>query len=665
MKKFAVLMLALCSMLVAEAKPTVKSITSPDGKLKLTVTIEKDIRWSVELDGETIITPSKVAMQIGENEIWGENPRLRKATTGKIDEVIPAPLYKKSEVVDQCSTLTLSFSGNYGIEFRAYNEAAAYRFTTTRKGDYTVKNEVAEFSFEKDNNVYCSYTRSNSNKTFEQQYFQSFEGPYFIEPMTKMGKQRLMYLPVLVDMGDKKVCITETDLVNYPGMYLHNGDQNTSLESHFATVPNEIEQGGHNMLQGEVQTRKPYIAEINGARSFPWRICIVANNDAELLDNDMVFRLSQPNAIGDTSWIKPGKVAWEWWNDWGLYGVDFVPGINNKTYEYYIDFASRNGIEYVILDEGWSVNKKADLMQVVPEIDIKHLCDYGAKRGVGIVLWGGYWAVDRDMDNVFKHYSELGVKGFKIDFMDRDDQQMVDFYERAAATAAKYKMFVDFHGAYKPCGLSRKYPNVVNYEGVNGLEQMKWSGLELDQVTYDVQIPFIRMVAGPMDYTQGAMRNAQKSSYRASNSEPMSQGTRCRQLAMYVIYEAPFNMLCDSPSNYEKEKECTEFIAEIPTVWDQTVALDGKIGEYAVIARRAGENWYVGGLTNWSQREIEVDLSFLPEGTFEIESIQDGVNANKIASDFRIVKQTADNKTKIKVTAACGGGFTMKITPAK
>ena len=375
--------------------------------------------------------------------------------------------------------------------------------------------------------------------------------------------------------------------------------------------------------------------------------------------------MSHPNVIGDTSWIKPGKVAWEWWNDWGLFGVDFKPGVNNRTYEYYIDFAARNGIEYVILDEGWSVNKKADLMQVIPEIDIKHLVDYGKERGVGIVLWGGYWAVDRDMENVFKYYSDLGVKGFKIDFMDRDDQKMVDFYERAAATAAKYNLMCDFHGAYKPCGLSRKYPNVVNYEGVNGLEQMKWSDKSLDQVTYDVTIPFIRMVAGPMDYTQGAMSNSQKAGYRASNSEPQSQGTRCRQLAMYVIFEAPFNMLCDSPTNYEREPECTQFIAEIPTVWDQTVALDGKVGQYAVLARRAGDDWYVGGMTDWNARETEVDLSFLPDGDYRMTIIKDGVNADKIARDFAIESDNVDNTKKIKIRMARGGGFAMKLARVK
>ncbi len=665
MKRLILIMLAVCSFCAVQAKPKIYKLAAPDGKLVVTVSVDDAIRWSVEDEGRTVLAPSQIAMQIGENETWGLDPRVRKALTAKVDATIPSPLYKKAEVEDEYSSLTLQFQGDYAVEFRAYDDAAAYRFVSTRKGDYTVKNEVAEFAFDGDNDVYCSYVRGNKNKSIEQQYYNSFENFYEIEPMSRMGANRLMFLPVLVDLGDRKVCITESDLMSYPGMYLYNPDGSTTLKGNYAPVPDEIKQGGHNMLQGEVQTRKPYIAEVSGARSFPWRICIVAHDDAELLDNDMVFRLSHPNVIGDTSWIKPGKVAWEWWNDWGLFGVDFKPGVNNRTYEYYIDFAARNGIEYVILDEGWNVNKKADLMQVIPEIDIKHLVDYGKERGVGIVLWGGYWAVDRDMENVFKYYSDLGVKGFKIDFMDRDDQKMVDFYERAAATAAKYNLMCDFHGAYKPCGLSRKYPNVVNYEGVNGLEQMKWSDKSLDQVTYDVTIPFIRMVAGPMDYTQGAMFNSQKAGYRASNSEPQSQGTRCRQLAMYVIFEAPFNMLCDSPTNYEREPECTQFIAEIPTVWDQTVALDGKVGQYAVLARRAGDDWYVGGMTDWNARETEVDLSFLPDGDYRMTIIKDGVNADKIARDFAIESDNVDNTKKIKIRMARGGGFAMKLARVK
>ena len=664
MKKSLILTLALCSFAIAQAKPTQKQITSPDGTLKVTVTVADDIRWSVEDDGKRIIAPSQIAMQIGQSEVWGVKPSLRKATVGKIDEVIPSPLYKKSEVDNRCTTLTLAFKGDYAIELRAYDNAAAYRFISTRKGDYTVKNEVSEWDFAGDNTVYGSYVKFNRKGTgnaIEKQYYNSFENAYFVEPLKKMNPERLMFLPVLVEVDDKKVCITESDLMSYPGMYLYNSNGDTALEGNFAPYPDKVTQGGLNMLQGEVQTRKPYIAEVSGPRSFPWRICIVADNDAELLDDDMVFRLSQPNAIGDTSWIKPGKVAWDWWNDWGLYGVDFEPGINNRTYEYYIDFAARNGIEYVILDEGWSVNKKADLMQVIPEIDVKHLCDYAKERGVGIVLWAGYWALNRDMEQVMKHYAEMGVKGFKIDFMDRDDQQMVDFYERAAVTAAKYKLMCDFHGAYKPCGLSRKYPNVVNYEGVNGLEQMKWSTIELDQVTYDVMIPFIRMVAGPMDYTQGAMVNAQKASYHASNSEPMSQGTRCRQLAMYVVFESPFNMLCDSPTNYEKEPVCTEFIAKIPTVWDETEALDGKVGEYCIIARRAGDVWYVGGMTNWDEREVEIDLSFLGEGNYAATEFVDGPNANKLGRDFLKKSIEVKGGSKLKVKMAKGGGFAMKI----
>ena len=348
MKKSLILTLALCSFAIAQAKPTQKQITSPDGTLKVTVTVADDIRWSVEDDGKRIIAPSQIAMQIGQSEVWGVNPSLRKAPVGKIDEVIPSPLYKKSEVDNRCTTLTLAFKGDYAIELRAYDNAAAYRFVSTRKGDYTVKNEVSEWDFAEDNTVYGSYVKFNRKGTgnaIEKQYYNSFENAYFVEPLKKMDPERLMFLPLLVEVDDKKVCITESDLMSYPGMYLYNSNGDTALEGNFAPYPDKVTQGGHNMLQGEVQTRKPYIAGVSGPRSFPWRICIVADNDAELLDDDMVFRLSQPNAIGDTSWIKPGKVAWDWWNDWGLYGVDFEPGINNRTYEYYIDFAARNGIE--------------------------------------------------------------------------------------------------------------------------------------------------------------------------------------------------------------------------------------------------------------------------------------------------------------------------------
>ncbi len=380
----------------------------------------------------------------------------------------------------------------------------------------------------------------------------------------------------------------------------------------------------------------------------------------------MVYKLATPpSQIPDASWIKPGKVAWDWWNAWGLYNVDFRAGVNNDTYKYYIDFASQHGIGYVILDEGWSVNGEADLYQVVPEIDLEELIAYAAKRNVDIILWAGYYAFDKDIEGLCKHYAAMGVKGFKVDFMDRDDQSMVDFHHRAARIGAKYKMLMDFHGSYKPTGLQRTYPNVINFEGVFGLEEMKWSDTSVDQVEYDVTVPFIRMVAGPMDYTQGAMRNGIKKNYYPIYSEPISQGTRCRQLAQYVIFESPLNMMCDSPSNYMKEEECTRFIASIPTVWDETKAINGEISRYVTIARRKGNTWYLGSLTNWDNREIVIDLSFLDKGEYEAEIFRDGINADRIASDYKreIIKVSSDQT--IKINMAPGGGYIAKISKVK
>ena len=411
------------------------------------------------------------------------------------------------------------------------------------------------------------------------------------------------------------------------------------------------------MLQSVVKERENFIARIQGTRELPWRCMVISTEDKELANNDMVYRLAAPSRVEDISWIVPGKVAWEWWNAWNIKNVDFESGINNETYKHYIDFASEYGIEYVILDEGWAVNKKADLFDVVPEIDIEELVEYADNKGVGIVLWAGHIAMERDMEEVCKYYSELGIKGFKVDFMDRDDQKAVNFYYKMAAFAAKYHLIVDFHGAYKPTGLNRTYPNVLNFEGVFGLEQVKWAQ-DIDLVTYETTIPYIRMLAGPMDFTQGAMRNANKGNYRAVWSEPMSQGTRCRQLAEYVIFESPFNMLCDSPSNYRDEDECTKYIAEIPTVWDETIALDGKVGEYTVIARRSGDRWYIGGITNWDEREIEIDLTELGLKNDKGIEFRDGINANKIAEDYVKSSITIENNT-YTAKMSKGGGFVL------
>ncbi len=577
---------------VAQKQFTLKA---PNGKLEAKVIVDKTIQYSISHDGDLMLAESQISMTMTDGSTFGIAPKLSGSATKRVNQTINATIYKRSEIKDNYNELTLKFKGDYNIIFRAYNDGIAYRFISTSKKPFIVENEQAEFNFPNDWKTYVPYVRAK--KTFEAQFYNSFENTYQHIFLSQWDKNRLAFSPVLIEAAKgKKLCILEADLLNYPGMYLHNNDGSHNLKGVFAPYPKEIKQGGHNMLQGEVQSAEPYIAKLQGATAFPWRAIIVAEKDSELTDNDMVYKLATP-AQGDFSWVKPGKVAWDWWNDWNLYRVDFRAGINNETYKYYIDFASEYGIEYVILDEGWAVNLKADLLQVIPEINLKELANYAKSKNVGLILWAGYYAFDRDMEAICKHYHEMGIKGFKVDFMDRDDQPIVDFHHRAAKMGAKYNMLIDFHGTYKPTGLQRTYPNVINFEGVNGLEQLKWSSDELDQVTYDVIIPFTRMVAGPMDYTQGAMRNATKSNYRPVNTEAMSQGTRCRQLAEYIIFESPLNMLCDNPANYMQEKECTEFIASVPTTWDNTIALNGEIAKYVTIARKKRDTWYVGSLT--------------------------------------------------------------------
>lgn len=635
------------------------TVNSPDDKLKLHITIDDKISYSLIHENDLLIDKSLLSMTLGSGETWGEKPIVRNSKTNKKSTVISSPFSKSEEIKDEYNELIVRFRGDWGLIFRVYDDGMAYRFVSQKKSPFTVKSEEASIRFPSDFPAYIPYVRDDAPDPYQS----SFENIYSYAPISNMTSDKLAFLPVLVDANNgKKIGITEVDLESYPGLYLKKGDaEGTTLEADFARYPSRTEQGGHNMLQQRVQEREDFIAKVEGERAFPWRAFIISTEDKQLAVSDMTYKLASPSRIEDTSWIKPGKVAWEWWNDWNIYDVDFQAGINNDTYKYYIDFASKHGIEYVILDEGWAVNLEADLLQVIPEIDLQELIDYGKSRNVGIVLWAGYWAFDRDMENVCKHYSEMGVKGFKVDFMDRDDQQMVDFIYRASETAARYNLLLDLHGMYKPAGLQRTYPNVLNYEGVFGLEQLKWSPETVDMVTYDVTVPFIRMIAGPMDYTQGAMRNASRGNYRPVNSEPMSQGTRCRQLALYVIFESPINMLCDSPTNYMKEPESLEFIAQIPTVWDESVALNGEVAKYLTIARRKGNDWYIGGITGWDARDTEIDLSFLPQGDYKMTLFRDGANAHRKGIDYKKESRQVRSGEKLNVRQAPGGGFAIKL----
>jgi len=631
-------------------------------KLKVAVSIQNDIRYSILSENDEMISPSVISLTLDDGSSFGKNSHLKKQTVKEINETIPTVIYKKKQVSNHCNEAVFEFKENFNLIFRVYDDGVAYRFVSTLNKPFAIRSEEASFNFPGNPHAFIPYV--NKNGSFESQFYNSFENQYTYTLLSEWKAKQLAFAPVLIEAANgKKICITEADLLNYPGMYLYKSESGNGLKGVFAPYPKEIKQGGHNMLQGEVQTRETFISKQEGKCNFPWRAIFISNNDAELTNSDMVYRLASPAVKDDYSWIKPGKVAWDWWNDWNLYNVDFKAGINNTTYKYYIDFASKHKIEYVILDEGWSVNKIADLYQVIPEINLKELVEYANQKNVGLILWAGYYAFNKDIEGICKHYSEMGIKGFKVDFMDRDDQLIVQFLADAASIAAKYHLMLDFHGIYKPTGLNRTYPNVINFEGVFGLEQMKWVDPSVDQVTYDVSIPFIRMVAGPMDYTQGAMRNATKDNFRPVYSEAMSQGTRCRQLAEYIIFESPLNMMCDNPSNYMKETECTEFIAAVPTVWDNTIALNGKVGEYVSIARQKGNIWYVGALTNWNPRNLELDLSFLGNGSFTAEVFKDGVNANRVARDYKKEIITIPANRKLTINMASGGGYVMKIMP--
>lgn len=658
-KKWAVVLLLAAPLWVNAQK--VIDLKDPSGKVQVKVTVGENITYSVCHEGDVMIEPSPISMTLTDGTVFGKEPCLRKKSYQTENQTIYPPIYKKKSIDDYYNQLTLDFKGGYSIVFRAYEDGVAYRFVSALKKPFLVESEQAVFNLPDNPKIFAATPKGRKIDGKENQYHSSFQNTYRHTNLSEWDKSRLAFLPILSEgKGEKKVCITEADLLNYPGMFLKLSPDNKGFYGEFAAYPKDvsIEVRG---LKGMVKTREPYIAKVEGKTAFPWRVMVISEEDIDLLCSDMVYKLATPAKEGDYSWVKPGKVAWDWWNDWNLYGVDFRAGINTETYKYYIDFASKFGIEYVILDEGWAVAGPADLFQIVPEIDMKELIRYADSKKVGLILWAGYRAFDLDMERVCKYYAAMGIKGFKIDFMDRDDQYMVDFNRRCAEVGAKYKLLIDLHGTYKPTGLQRTYPNAINFEGVHGLEEMKWAEPDTDQVTYDVTMPFIRMVAGPLDYTQGAMVNMNKENFKAIYSEPMSQGTRCRQLAGYVIFDSPLNMLCDAPSNYLKEPECTRFIASIPTVWEETKALCGKVGEYLAMARQKDDVWYVGALTNWEARDIELDLSFLGDGEFQAEVLEDGINADRVGKDYKhkAIRISADKK--LKVHLAPGGGYIMKI----
>ena len=622
--------------------------SSPDNKISVTVNVGADIKWSATIEGKEVIYNSKIAMMLVNGRILGENEKVTKASLSKLNDILrPVVANKRSEIKDNCNILTISFNSGFSLQFREYDDGVAYRFETSFKDDITVKDEVSEFVFPEG---------SHSWYPLESSFMSHNERTFIYSSLDTIAKKHLASLPTLFQVNGVDVLVTESDIEDYPGMWLI-GVGSGKISGIWSKYPDTEKLTRDRDLF--VTSTKDYIAKTKGTRTFPWRAFIIAQNDVKLIESDLVYKLAQPNKIEDTKWIKPGHVAWDWWNANNLYGVDFRAGINNDTYKYYIDFASKNGIEYVILDEGWY--PLGNVLVSVPGINVPELCKYAESKHVGIILWVVWKSFWDKIDEAIALYEKWGVKGVKVDFMQRDDQKVVNFYLEAARKTAEHHLLIDFHGAYKPDGLGRTWPNALTREGVKGMENDKWS----KEVTpeHDVTLPFTRMIAGPMDYTPGALVNMDKANFTPNFTRPESQGTRAHQVALYVIYESPLQMLADSPSNYMKEQETTDFIVKIPVVWDDILGIDGKVGEYLLLARRSGKDWFVGALTDWTVRDMDLDLSFLPAGKYLMDIFQDGINADRYAGDYKHLKSSVKSGDKMKIHLAPGGGWAARITP--
>ncbi len=627
----------------------VRSVASPDGHITVNVKITDHIYYDLVADGEEVMWYSPISMSTSFG-VLGVNPQLAEVSNASVDQMIRTVYGIRKEVPDKYNQLTLQFKDGYSLIFRVYDDGVAYRWETDFKGEMIVYNEQVEYRFPEDhemiNHVVDSYTTS-------------YEKLYTRQPVTDVTPENLISLPSVVDAGAVKLAILESDLYDYPGMYLSKktGHRWPQFSAKFPQYPLKTEVGGDRFFNLLVTRRADYIARTGGKRLFPWRAMAVARKDAELLDSDLVYKLARPAKI-ETNWIKPGKVSWDWWNALNLSGVDFKTGINNETYEYFIDFAAKNNIDYVILDEGWS--DQFDLLLSTPRIDMERLTNYANEKGVKLILWAIAHVIDRQYKEAFEQFRKWGIAGVKVDFIDRDDQLAIDFYERFAREAANYHLLVDYHGCSKPTGLSRTYPNVINYEAVRGNEYNKFSKV-VPTPGHNVDIAFIRMLAGQLDYTPGSMNNSVKGDFCTSFENPMSKGTRCLQLGMYVVYFAPLQMLCDAPTQYEKYPDILGFLSEVPATWDDTKALDGKLGEYAVVARKKGEDWYVGCLSDWNPRTVTVDLSEFADGNYEAEIFRDGVNADRIAEDYIHEVKRVNSSGKLVIPVQPGGGFAIRL----
>jgi alpha-glucosidase len=642
------------------AKERNYNLSSPDKNIVVNIKVDNSITYGVSFKGKTVLLPSPLSLTLNDGRVLGVNNKIGKIFQRAVDQKV-TPLYGMAASYDDLyNEISIGFKDNFQVIFRVFNNGVAYRFVTSIPGKIQVKEEQINYRFGNDIDAWLQLTKS---------FNFSYEEEFLPNKISSIPAKTMAALPLVGESNGVKIAITEADLLDYPGYYFTYKGNNT-LQNINPKFVLKDKVGGQSNFNRISTLDADYIAETDGTRNFPWRLMVVAENDKDLLYNNLVYLLASENKIGDASWVKPGKVAWDWWNANNLTGVDFKSGFNTETYKYFIDFAAENKLEYIMMDEGWS--DQFDLLKVNDgsvvtdgstklsgKLDMPYLFDYAKQKNVGIILWCVWHTLDRQMVEALDQFQEWGVKGVKVDFMNRDDQTIVNFYERLAKETAKRKMIVDFHAAYKPTGMERTYPNILNFEAVQGLEWSKFSTVDLLQQA--VIIPFTRMIAGPMDYTPGGLYNANKEDYKMSFFRPMTQGTRCNQLAMFTMFYAPFEMLADAPTAYEKEPEILNYLAAMPNIWDETLPLDGKIGDFAVIARRKGTDWHVAGLNNWTEKPVTLTFDFLDSSEYSATIFIDGVNADRIGSDYKKITKTIRKGSTLEIEMASGGGFAIKL----
>ena len=647
MRRYILLVVCLCLVSLLHAQNRLE-LVSPNGELKVSLNLSDKIYYSIDYNGDVLLKDNSLLLVL-KNQVLGQNPKLRRQKQWSVDEQLtPIVPLKYSKVNNRYNQLLLTFK-DYSVEFRAFDDGVAYRFITSQKGDVEVMNEEFAINFPSDYLLHLQQPGS---------FHTAYEEPYtHVQSNAWKPEERIAVLPVLIDtQKDYKILISESDLADYPCMFL-KGTGTNGVISVFPKAPLAFAENSDRSVK--ITQEADYIAKTKGTRNYPWRYFVISKNDKQLIENTMTYKLAEKNQLQDISWIKPGQVSWEWWNDASPYGpdVNFVSGYNLDTYKYYIDFASKFGIPYIIMDEGWAKSTR-DPYTPNPKVDLHELIRYGKEKNVGIVLWLTWLTVENNFD-LFKTFNEWGVKGLKIDFMDRSDQWMVNYYERVAREAAKHHLFVDFHGSFKPAGLEYKYPNVLSYEGVRGMEQM--GGCYPDNSLY---LPFMRNAVGPMDYTPGAMISMQPNVYRSERPNAASIGTRAYQLALFVVFESGLQMLADNPTLYYRNEDCTRFITQVPVTWDETVALEAKAGEYVIVAKRKGDKWFIGGMTNngEKEREFTIKLDFLnKDRSYQMTSFEDGINAGRQAMDYRCKSSQVKAGEQLTIKMVRNGGFAAVI----